>query len=472
MDQFKIDKEKTYNLLSLQLLCLKNVSSNLKLNYMICKKYNWKLPTAIAEYLLQKIYDKFYLYTNKTKIIDEDDLKIFEKDLTSFTRFQLIEILYKYPKFLLRIDKSQLSDIILSNHHYFLVGKAYEMEKKATKNLMKNTSNLLSFCSVTKIKFSLIFKYLLASKKTLRKLKFDFSENDAFDWNNLENFLEKCSKLEIIDLTANLISSFNIWNIQDKILNFQNTLKELSLCRIKCLYLNKKFLNSLLKFKNLEKIQFIDCSFLEKDKINDIFNSKDPVNVDDIDFWNFGNIKTSFSVITGIPINRVDISKFSDEHENIYFMDFLPLYTNLKIITFVGCLNPFISEFLAQLLIKCSNIRSVNLNENFDIGKFFKCICFGLEKSAKSLNFLSLSSCNLSDEECLILGELLSKCNNLKYLILYDNPIDSGFQYILNGLNSSFSTMRKLNLKYCDLSVRNIQILRNIERNYDFEIMY
>lgn len=464
--------------LKLYNLCLRNVCLNLELQYKICKQNQFKIPRYLSQMLFEMkifILSSAYKPSTACDFIHniKDEFKIFEKDITSLSKFVLVKYFFQMPEFLLRIDKNYLTHISLSYDYNFHLNSTVAVKKKAVENLMTDTRNLEYFSCEKGYKFSWISEYLMKSSSSLTKLELDLSTNEFFDWKHVENLLEKCTNLETINLKAGLMNSYNVWNIQEKILNFKETLRELYLCDVKCLYLNKTFFNSLLKFKRLEKLEFFECSFLDENKLNEILRSKIILDLNFIDVQMFANLMdSSFLDVTGKSKQWLKESGIFDDN-NANFSLCSPTNDSLKEVSFNGSLHPISSKLVGEFLSRYSNIKRVTLSANRNIDNAFSNVCKGLLKSKKSLKFLSFEFCNLKTTECEVIKELLQQCTNLEEVLLSNNKqIDEGIKHILDGIKPSLKTLKNVDLRNNHLSKETIEYLEEIDKNCGFQFEY
>lgn len=436
-----IELKSLKNPVNLNDLCIENICLNLKINYKICIKNKLKIPNFIAEKLFYKIL-KNNVYIKKLN--DENELKIFDKEITFLTRVTLLKTFYSFPNFFNRLDKNQLKNITL-NYNWGINLHNDNNKLICINNLLKNTKNLNSFISHIHLKFSFIYKYLLYSIDSLNELKLFLWQYDNNDWKNLIEFLSKCSKLIKINLTSDLNNSINIWNIQKCLLNFKNTLKIIEFVGIKNVFLNKSFLFSLLSLKNLEKLKFEFCLFYEKDDCIDKEFDKIIHNMKD----------------------------FHDYDENIIFNSNFNVCKSLKDVSFVSNITPSLCQLIGEFLSKCTNIEIIDLSDNTGLDNGLSDICKGLFQSAESLKYIFLKNMKLRENECLFLGNLFQKCSKLeKVCLFFDQHIKDGIKYICKRLLSSKTSLKAVEVDFFKFSVENINFLENLSKEYDINLIF
>ena len=102
------------------------------------------------------------------------------------------------------------------------------------------------------------------------------------------------------------------------------------------------------------------------------------------------------------------------------FQELLSSSKTLTILDVSNCeLNEKQSSCLADLLILCTCLRSLNLSGNISLGEgqIFK----ALQKSSETLSILDVSDCKLNEVQGSNLVDLFYKCSCLKTLNLYGN---------------------------------------------------
>ncbi|CAD5126390.1 unnamed protein product [Dimorphilus gyrociliatus] len=112
------------------------------------------------------------------------------------------------------------------------------------------------------------------------------------------------------------------------------------------------------------------------------------------------------------------------------------------------------ASWMGDLLKECIGLKTINLNFMKTIGKGFESICNGLKSSATSLQKMDLCGCNLSEEQGIWLGDLLIECKVFNHLHLgYNSNItDNGLNRIFKGLTSSLETLEYIDLSGCNIT--------------------
>ncbi|CAD5123385.1 DgyrCDS11741 [Dimorphilus gyrociliatus] len=90
---------------------------------------------------------------------------------------------------------------------------------------------------------------------------------------------------------------------------------------------------------------------------------------------------------------------------------------------------------LGECLLNFSSLESLSLKFNKSMGIGFSNICDGLKSSSNSIKTLQFDECNLNTYQAKCLGECLRSCSNIESLSLYQNPdIGSGLDIIKHSI--------------------------------------
>ncbi|CAD5125439.1 unnamed protein product [Dimorphilus gyrociliatus] len=133
----------------------------------------------------------------------------------------------------------------------------------------------------------------------------------------------------------------------------------------------------------------------------------------------------------------------------------------LQLVNFNHCeLTTEQGRLLGSLLRLCNNIQSVFIsqNQNTDLGLYdvFK----SLHNSSQTLTQLDLSNCSLSVEQIGQLGKFIENSKKLEYLNLTSNKnMQTGFEFIYNGLKSSVNSLKILDVGNCSLNEKQAILL-------------
>ncbi|CAD5122334.1 unnamed protein product [Dimorphilus gyrociliatus] len=127
---------------------------------------------------------------------------------------------------------------------------------------------------------------------------------------------------------------------------------------------------------------------------------------------------------------------------------------HLKSLDFGNCnLTENQGKLLGEFFQLCSNLESIFLNENDNIGSGFNYICYGLKSSSKCLKLLHVGFCELLEIQNKCLAELLQSCSNLEAIFMDDTTkIGYAFQMICQGLIKSSINLKEISFRGCDLT--------------------
>lgn len=123
----------------------------------------------------------------------------------------------------------------------------------------------------------------------------------------------------------------------------------------------------------------------------------------------------------------------------------------LEELSIVDCnLDEEMSLCLKDIILQCSLIKSFSIKGNPDMGKgltrIFK------ELGSSNVRKIDFSSCNISEEQATILGESLSKLNELESIeINFNDKMYKGFDNIIQGLQSCREKLQYLGIGHCKL---------------------
>lgn len=121
---------------------------------------------------------------------------------------------------------------------------------------------------------------------------------------------------------------------------------------------------------------------------------------------------------------------------------------------------------ITKLFSECSNLKTVKFSEEISIGKTNSPIFENLCLSANSLNILDFSKCNLNKKNMVNLSNLFSKCSNLKSINLsYNSELGNTKLPIFLNLQNSASNLERLNFSDCQFNKENIKIVFEFLKN-------
>ncbi|CAD5111588.1 unnamed protein product [Dimorphilus gyrociliatus] len=108
---------------------------------------------------------------------------------------------------------------------------------------------------------------------------------------------------------------------------------------------------------------------------------------------------------------------------------------------------------IGEFLEKCTSLQEFDLSFSGNCwGDSFQKICDGLKSSSKYLSKVNLHNCGLTERESVYLGDLLEECNSLQEIDLSSNSkCWRGFERICSGLKCSWKSLHSIHLPFCNL---------------------
>lgn len=342
------------------------------------------------------------------------------------------------------------------------------------KRMIKNLSDLFSQCS------------------RIKNINLSFNKNVGSTKNRIfQNLQKSSSTLETINLCNCDLEKKSIKDISDLFLNCSN-LKNINLSRNKNIGCTKYpiFQNLQKSSSTLETLELNNCQYNDKTlgDLSDLF-SKCLI----LKNLNFGWCK---NIDYEISSDFKYLQKLSASLGRLYFNNmlssakrlgiFLDCYLHIscsnsnnlvkekkiccKIFqTFENLRKPQISlqnldfqscnlnveslENISNLFLNCTNLKSVKLSFNSNVGTTKFPIFQSLYKSSSTLENLDLQDCNLNEENIGEISNLLFKCSNIKFIDLSGNR-NIGFtkHKIFKNLYKSCNFLETLDLQNCNLS--------------------
>ncbi|CAD5126989.1 unnamed protein product, partial [Dimorphilus gyrociliatus] len=302
------------------------------------------------------------------------------------------------------------------------------------------------------------------SSKTLRNINFEKCNLDTDSLKQIGKLLKNCSKIQQLNLSKNQIIGYEIFNCIEII---HNSLTSIDLYNCDLDYKACRHLGKLLI--NCPRIRIIDFgNNLGMDKndtngfselckgLEESSNSLEKISFHDGGITKkmaacIGNLLTKCYSIKFINLERnlnmnYDSSNICNQLQNSS--------STLTFISLTDCnLDEITCKSLAELIKLCKRLEEIYLtgNRNLSTGNVFKDFCKGLENSSKTLKLLILKNCNLNEEHCNYLSQLLTKCCRIEILNLSQN------QMIGKGLKSvyrdSCNTLTSIEISDCNLNV-------------------
>lgn len=469
---------------SLKFLTLQNICSNLDFNFLLCKKNGYRISSFLSDLILDHLCCSIHTF-------NEDNLHIFNKDITSLTKFSLTYEICKYPNFLLKIDKNYLNKI-----------SCYPFYHHSRKNAKISIKNLIKDCHFLKIikissdyKLSWILDDLIILSKSLEEISLDLTEFNTKEWETLEILFKNCTNLKIVHVNCGITTNCcKLFNTSQKLLKSKETLVELKISNLNSIFSLKTFLNIFKSVKNFQILYFLNCKFSYNRVENMFLEEKNHSNEEDEsnDYSYLINIRkfklyqckfhiSEFKSIENMLKNMEKLEIVDLSYNKFMILNFSNLFNcliystkNLKQVILTDCDLKFENcEYLGKLLHECWNIEKLLLDQNQNMADGLIYVCQGLINSSKTLKRISFENCNLSVEHCKFIGKFITDCSNIEYIQLSENEkIRDGFKYILNGLINCFTTLKRVELSFCYLSEKSIKSLRDATRSNTLKVCH
>ncbi|CAD5118051.1 unnamed protein product [Dimorphilus gyrociliatus] len=227
----------------------------------------------------------------------------------------------------------------------------------------------------------------------------------------LETLFSSCSKIEIINLSnnRNIVNGLYIW---EGIRKSFSTLKKMNFDAFH------------LQLRNLlQNVLNTNGRYL-------LMNNSNWSSFDEI--WNENMTDGIINVCKGLENSSNNLREINISSSN---------------------LNRNVCHHIMNMLKKCSRIDTINIGFNENIGKdgLFD-ICQGLENSVNTLKELVFTCCNLDENKCKIIGNLLIKCYKIQIINLALNRnMETGLLCICDKLQNSANNLKEINVECCNL---------------------
>lgn len=142
-------------------------------------------------------------------------------------------------------------------------------------------------------------------------------------------------------------------------------------------------------------------------------------------------------------------------------------YLTLICIDFSFCdLKENHCNYISDLLRLCQNLKKIHLDGNSNSNKGLINIFEALQVSCGKIIEISVTSCNLTTEECEEFGNLLRHCKNLEKIRLDKNDnMNNRMENIFAGLNHVKILLRDLNLSSCNIKADHCKDLSKFLSN-------
>lgn len=125
-------------------------------------------------------------------------------------------------------------------------------------------------------------------------------------------------------------------------------------------------------------------------------------------------------------------------------------------------LNTEKAKTLGVTIQNFSNLRALDFSFNPLDGEGLKHLCAGLKSSSVSLQSLNFCGCGIDENNSYFIDELLKKFFSLTILNLTMNPLKKeGFLNVCRGLKSTAKTLQELYLSSCQINFRESEQFGN-----------
>ncbi|CAD5126870.1 unnamed protein product [Dimorphilus gyrociliatus] len=312
---------------------------------------------------------------------------------------------------------------------------------------------------------------------TLKDLNFIWCNLNEEHCKHIGKLLKRCSKIETINIGGNENMGNGLSNICNGLVQSSNSLKHViffwcNLNENECKMIGNLFENCsnietinfewnqqmgnglfdickvLLQSSNsLKEINFLWCDLNEQQcrKIGKLFEYCS--NIEKIHFGGNGNMGNGlFDICSGLVQSA----------------------NNLRVVNFLDCnLNEEECRIIGNLLKNCSRIEVINLKRNQQMGNGLFEICSGLIKSSSHLKEMDFLGCNLNEEQCKQIGNLLKYCFKLEIINLKRNQqMGNGLFDICSGLVQSANALKEINFLGCNLNEEECKRVLNMFKNF------
>ncbi|CAD5126962.1 unnamed protein product [Dimorphilus gyrociliatus] len=299
----------------------------------------------------------------------------------------------------------------------------------------KHFGNMLQKCSkIEKLDFSgnnqteneleYICNGLVKSSNTLKVIDFGSCDLDNNQSTIIAKLLQKCSKIEEINLSMNENMGKGLQKICDSLIQSSNTLKE---------------------------IDFSDCNLTETQA------------------GNIGNMLKKLSKIESINLhNNVNMG-----NGLINICNGLVQSSNtLKYLNLGKCnLSKIQAAKIGKMLQNCSAINSIDLNYSNCMENGLIDICYGLLQSSNTLKLLYLVNCNINESQATKIGVLLKTCSKMENINLTKNCcMGNGVLKICDGLSQSKNSLKFIDMKHCNLTKQQSEKFKYLFEPYGISL--
>lgn len=313
-----------------------------------------------------------------------------------------------------------------------------------------------------------VFFYIMAglsnSGITLKKLNFSNCGISFYvkSFNIIETF-SQFSSLEDINLSENFITTDGLNQILNGLKNCSETLKIINFANSKLIDTNmEKLGNSLSIFREIRDINFSGNTFQMSGCINILQGLKNCQNLFKI---NFSNCHLNFQSLLNIDEVLNQFQSMKEVHFNdntglkfgcLKILDGLDgCKSTLRKIKFSNCCVERHIVFQVKVaLTKFVNISEIDFSNNCLQDGCFQ-ILNGLNSSSKTLRKIDFSDCKLDDFMNINIESILSKFKFIESINFSRNNLpENGFLKIIQGLKESKLTLQTINFSDCGINYK------------------
>ncbi|CAD5126694.1 unnamed protein product [Dimorphilus gyrociliatus] len=145
----------------------------------------------------------------------------------------------------------------------------------------------------------------------------------------------------------------------------------------------------------------------------------------------------------------------------IIFKELYAFRANLTAIDFENCnITKYVAFYIGDFLSKSTRICTIFIGLNRDMGDGFFQICKGLENSVHTLKNIGFQNCKLNENMCKSVGKLLTKCSKIEKLYIgWNSDIGRGWRDICRGLERSSKNLQIFDIRHSLLDSHSCQTI-------------
>lgn len=308
------------------------------------------------------------------------------------------------------------------------------------------------------------------SIKTLKKINFFWFDLNQYQILDVGRIIMNCSKIETIEIFWNKNVENELLEICKRLISSSNNLQKIDLS---CCYLHENQTRDIAKLlRNYSKIEIINLNG-NKNMGDGILNISNQLELSShsLKEIHFSDCYLNESQSRGIgkllsncfALEKISLiwNKNMGKGLSCICEGLISSSNTLKEINLSCCsLDEIQTDHIAKLLINCGKIEAIRLDCNYNMGVGFSSICHGLKNSSSTLEEITLSYCDLSENQCGDIGNVLRYCRNIKKLDLCSNKnMGKGLSIVCNGLENSLSTLCNISFSMCNLNLEQCKCI-------------